>query len=168
MNRTTERLILRPPILSDVTQLFAFLGDAEAMRHTHADASLRDCRRRVVLHEWRRRRNGYAPWTILTKADRRIIGRGGLYDDPFDPGWGVEVGYFLHPRAWGVGYATELTTECTAVADTVLRLPEISAFASPDNLGSRRVLEKAGFTVVRFVPELGRLLYRRIRQDAPR
>jgi ribosomal-protein-alanine N-acetyltransferase len=166
VNRITERLILRPPILSDITRLFEFLGDAEAMRYTHIDASLRDCRRRVVLHEWRRRRNGYAPWTIVTKADGRIVGWGGLYDDPFDPGWGVEVGYFLHPQAWGVGYASELTAECAAVADTVLRLPEVHAFARPDNIGSRRVLEKAGFIVVRFVPEMERLLYRRVRQDS--
>jgi ribosomal-protein-alanine N-acetyltransferase len=72
--RETERLILRPPILADVARLFEFLGDAEAMRFTQADASLRDCRRRVMLHEWCRRRNGYAPWTILTKADGRIVG----------------------------------------------------------------------------------------------
>jgi RimJ/RimL family protein N-acetyltransferase len=165
VNRETERLILRPQVLSDVPSLFAFLGDAEAMRHTHADASRRDCRRHVVLHEWRRRRNGYAPWTILSKADGGTIGWGELYDDPFDPGWGVEVGYFFHPRTWGIGYATELTTECTALADTVLRLPAVNAFARRDNVGSCRVLEKAGFTVVRFVPELTRLLYRRVRRE---
>jgi ribosomal-protein-alanine N-acetyltransferase len=88
---------MRPPVLNDVPGLFEFLGDAEAMRYTHADTSLRDCRRRVVLHEWRRRRNGYAPWTILTKVDGSIVGWGGLYDDPFDPGWGVEIGYFFPP-----------------------------------------------------------------------
>jgi hypothetical protein len=38
----------------------------------------------------------------------------------------------------------------------------------PDNAGSRRVLEKASLTVVRFVPALARLLYRRIRQDVAR
>jgi ribosomal-protein-alanine N-acetyltransferase len=167
VNRETKRLILRPPRLTDVPSLFEFLGDAKAMRYTHADASLRDCRRRVVLHEWCRRRNGYAPWTILSIADGGIIGWGGLYDDPFDPGWGVGVGYFFHPRAWGVGYATELTTECAAVADTVLRLPVVHAFARPANVGSRRVLEKAGFTVVRFVPKLARLLYQRVRQETP-
>jgi ribosomal-protein-alanine N-acetyltransferase len=154
---------MRPPVLNDIPGLFEFLGDAEAMRYTHADTSLRDCRRRVVLHEWRRRRNGYAPWTILTKVDGSIVGWGGLYDDPFDPGWGVEIGYFFHPRAWGLGYATELTTECTAVADHVVRLPKVHAFARRDNTGSRRVLEKSGFTVVRFVPELDRLLYQRVR-----
>jgi ribosomal-protein-alanine N-acetyltransferase len=167
MIRETERLILRPPVAADIPSLFAFLGDAEAMRYTHVDTSLRECRRRVALHEWRRRRNGYAPWTILRKADGGVIGWGGLYDDPLDPGWGAEVGYFFHPLSWGSGYATELTTECAAIADTVLRLPEVHAFARPDNLGSRRVLEKAGFTEVRFVPELTRLLYRRVGQLRP-
>lgn len=161
MTVETPRLILRRPILVDVPALFAFLGDAEAMRFTHADASLRICSRRVAAHERRRRRDGYAPWTILAKADHRIIGWGGLYDDPFEPGWGVEVGYYFHPDAWGRGYATELVRACTALADHSLALPEIRAFAHPENAGSRRVLEKAGFQVLRFVPEMERLLYRR-------
>jgi ribosomal-protein-alanine N-acetyltransferase len=161
----TARLILRRPRLAEVPALFEFLGDAEAMRHTHADASLRDCRRRVAVHEWRRRRDGCAPWTIAAKADRRIIGWGGLYDDPFEPGWGVEVAYFFHPSAWGQGYASEMIGACMTVADHTLRLPEVRAFAHPKNAGSLRVLEKAGFEVVRFVPEMDRFLYRRQRQD---
>jgi ribosomal-protein-alanine N-acetyltransferase len=163
MSIETERLTMRRPTLVDVPLLFEFLGDAEAMRHTHAVASLRECRRRVAAHEWCRRRNGYAPWTILTRTDGRIIGWGGLYDDPFDPGWGVEIAYFFHPKVWGRGYATELTSACVIVADDVLQLPEVKAFARPENTGSRRVLEKNGFEVVRFIPEMERLLYRRAR-----
>lgn len=85
MNMETSRLILRRPTLADVPKLFEFLGDTEAMQYTHADASPRDCRRRVAAHEWRRRRDGYAPWTIATKTDARIVGWGGLYDDPLEP-----------------------------------------------------------------------------------
>lgn len=161
MELETSRLVLRHPTLADVPRLFEFLGDAEAMQHTHVDASLRQCRRRVAVHERRRRRDGCAPWTILTKADARVIGWGGLYYDPFDPGWGVEVGYSFDPAAWGHGYATELVAACTSLADDALHLPEIHAFARAENVRSRRVLEKAGFKVVRFVPEMERLLYRR-------
>ena len=78
MSIETARLVLRRPRLADVPMLFEFLGDAEAMRHTHADISLRACRRRVAVHEWHRRRNGCAPWSITTKADGRIIGWGGF------------------------------------------------------------------------------------------
>jgi [ribosomal protein S5]-alanine N-acetyltransferase len=94
MHVETERLVLRRP-----TTLFAFLGDATAMQHTHVDASVRECRRRIAAHERRRRGDGYAPWTVVTRAEGRIAGWGGLYNDPFQPGWSVEVGYFLHPAA---------------------------------------------------------------------
>src|ERR1700676_1376056 len=100
MTLETARLVLRRPTLADVPALFEFLGNAEAMRHTQDDASLRAGRRRIAVQERRRRRDGCAPWTVLTKAEGRIIGWGGLYDDPFDPGWGVEVGYFFRPAAW--------------------------------------------------------------------
>ena len=165
MDVETLRLILRRPCLADVPAIFEFLGDAQAMQHTHVDACLRECRRRVAVHEWRRRQEGYAPWTIMAKSDGRIIGWGGLYDDPFDPGWGVEVGYFFRPSAWGQGYASEMLAACNSVADHSLQLPEVRAFAHPANAGSRRVLEKAGFEVVRFVPEMDRFLYRRHRQE---
>lgn len=163
METGTARLILRRPRLADVPALFAFLGDPWAMRHTHCDPSPRACRRRVAVHERRRRRDGCAPWTVLARADGRIVGWGGLYEDPFEPGWGVELGYHFHPAAWGRGYASELAAAATAVADRVLALPAVSAFAHPDNAASRRVLAKAGFAPVRLVPEMGRLLYRRQR-----
>jgi RimJ/RimL family protein N-acetyltransferase len=160
MATETARLMLRRPMLADVPELFAFLGDAAAMQYTHVDASIRDCRRRVAAHERRRHQDGFAPWTIVSKADGRIVGWGGLYNDPFDLGWGVEVGFFFHPDVWGLGYATELVGMCVDLADR-LKLPEVRAFARPANAGSRRVLEKAGFNVVRLVPELERLLYSR-------
>ena len=161
MNLETERLLLRPPRLADVPALFAFLGDPQAMRHTHLDESLKQCRRRIAVHERRRRRDGYAPWTVVWQQENRIIGWGGLYQDPFDPSWGIEVGYSFHPRVWGNGFATELVTIATQLADLVLKLPEVVAYVRADNTASRRVLEKTGFREVRKVPEMGRLQYRR-------
>jgi ribosomal-protein-alanine N-acetyltransferase len=159
----TARLRLFRPRLVDVPTLFRFLGDAEAMRFTHVDLSLKGCRRRIAAHEWLRRRDGFAPWTVVRRDDARIVGWGGLYNDPFTPGWGVEVGYHFDPAVWGRGYASELVATCMNLADRVLLLPEISAFAHAGNIGSRRVLEKAGFEVVRFVPEMDRFFYRRQR-----
>jgi RimJ/RimL family protein N-acetyltransferase len=147
-----------------VRALFEFLGDAAAMRHTHVDASLRECRRRIAAHDRQRRRDGFGPWTVVTKSDGRIIGWGGLYTDPFDPGWGPEVAYFFRRDAWGRGYASELVAASLDIADNLLELPEVSGFARPENAASRRVLEKAGFELVRFVPELDRWLYRRVRR----
>ncbi|MGO4740248.1 GNAT family N-acetyltransferase [Bosea sp. 2KB_26] len=161
----TARLLLRPSRLSDAPSLFEFLGNKGAMQHTHVDETVLDCRRRIAVHEWRRRREGYAPWTVIEKTSGKLIGWGGLYDDPFDPGWGCEVGYWFHPSAWGNGYASELVWAALRMADNQLKLPEVRAFAHPENAGSRKVLEKAGFEVVRFVPEMNRLLFSRQRQQ---
>ncbi len=159
----TERLLLRPPTLRDVPTLFEFLGDPLAMQHTHLDSSLRQCRRRIAVHERRRRRDGTAPWTVLARQGGGIVGWGGIYEDPFDPGWGVELGYAFHPRVWGRGYATEFAGFSVDYADRVLALPELNAFAKADNAASRRVLENAGFEELGFEPALGRLRYRRVR-----
>ncbi|WP_244458670.1 GNAT family N-acetyltransferase [Roseomonas fluvialis] len=165
MRIETARLILRSPRLEDVPALFAFLGDPAAMAYTHVDGSLRACRHRIAVHEYRRRHDGHAPWTIATKPDGRLIGWGGLYVDPFEPGWGVEVGYFFHPDAWGRGFASELVRACLDHADRVLDLPELRAFAHPANAGSRRVLAKAGFAQQRYIPEMNRFLFSRRRPD---
>ena len=136
------------------------MGDPLAMRFTHAQPDLRALRRHLAVHERQRRRIGCAPWTIIEKSGGKIIGWGGLYDDPFDPGWGVEVAYLFAPEGWGRGYATELVRCCLEIAKAELRLCSVAAFAHPDNAASRRVLEKCGFVIERFVPSMQRLLYR--------
>jgi ribosomal-protein-alanine N-acetyltransferase len=59
--------------------------------------------------------------------------------------------------------ASELLRASIDVADNVLALPEVGAFARPENTASRRLLGKFDFEEVRFVPEMERLLYRRRR-----
>lgn len=159
----TKNLKLCGARRADVRDLFSFLGDASAMTFTHVDHSLQDCRRRVMVHEYFRRRDGCAPWVVRESDTDRIIGWGGLYQDPFEPGWGFEVGYFFHPEAWGKGYASQLVAAALSVADDQLKLSEVWAMAHPENRGSQRVLEKAGFIFARPLPERTRLLYRRHR-----
>ena len=156
----TARLLFRPPRLSDTPALFAFMGDPVAMQHTHCQPGLRACRRHIAGHEWQRRRTGIAPWTILERESGRIVGWGGLYDDPFDPGWGNELAYFFAPGVWGRGYASELAALSVRMARDVLGLTHLHAFAHRGNPASRRVLEKAGFMVQRYLPEMERDLYR--------
>ncbi|WP_036347646.1 GNAT family N-acetyltransferase [Microvirga sp. BSC39] len=156
----TESLHLRPPCSSDALLLFRFLGDAQAMRFTQAHPSLDHTDRYLEAHELNRQRVGYAPWTILEKSSRTIVGFGGLYEDPFDPGWGLEVGYYFAPSAWGKGYATELVRFSLALLRQDRALSVVRAFAHPENTASRRVLLKAGFTEERFIPFMNRHLYR--------
>ncbi len=155
----TEKLLLRSPEPGDAPLLFAFLGDRSAMRFTQARSSLEDCVHYLEVHESQRETVGCAPWTIIGKAEGEIVGFGGLYEDPFDPGWGVELAYFFRPESWGKGYATELAGACLAHARRERRWPTICAFTHADNKASSRVLEKVGFARRRYVSEMDRWLY---------
>lgn len=119
-----------------------------------------------MVHEWRRRRDGCAPWGVVRRDNGRIVGWGGLYEDPFDPGWDFEVGYYFRPEVWGMGYASELVSAALGFADKQLKLPEVWAMVHPDNVGSKRVSEKVGFAFARHLPERSRLLFRRLRPAA--
>ena len=55
-------------------------------------------------------------------------------------------------------YAGRLVTASLAWARD-LGLPRVRAFAHPENLGSRRVLLRAGFVETRWVEEMERFLY---------
>ena len=155
----TERLLLRVPRLVDAEVLHTIFGDRDAMRYTFHLASLRECRRHIAGHQCQRRKRGYGPWTVVERASGAIVGFGGLLDDPFDPGWGIEIAYHFAPAVWGRGYASELTRHCVGFAASVLRVPELKAFAHPENVASQRVLEKSGFTRRGFVSEMNRILY---------
>lgn len=158
IRQETGRLILRPTCLADAPVLLSILGDKASRPYTFNIGSLRECRRYVAANECQRRKLGYALWVVIEKEGNSIVGLGGLYDDPFDVGRGPEVAYHFVEKVRGNGYATELTL-CALDVARGLNLPEVKAFAHPENIASRRVLEKAGFFEERFIAEMNRLLY---------
>ncbi len=121
---------------------------------------MRACARHVAGHEWQRRRIGHAPWTIARKADGAIIGWGGLYEDPFDRGWGSRGRILVRAIGLGPGYASEFVQASLDFARAG-GVSLVSAFARPENGASCRVLKKAGSRKERYVESLERNLYRR-------
>ncbi|QBB69309.1 N-acetyltransferase [Pseudolysobacter antarcticus] len=56
----------------------------------------------------------------------------------------VDIGFAFLSRFWGNGYAVEAATAVLAHGRGVIGLPRVVAITAPDNLGSKRVLEKIG------------------------
>jgi [ribosomal protein S5]-alanine N-acetyltransferase len=152
----TERLTLREFADADVDALYEIQGDRQHMRFTFSSASREDCENWLRRYARTRPVNGFAPWTIVHRADNRIIGWGGLSIDPLAPGWGPEVAYFIHQACAGQGYATEVVRASLQCGFRDLRLNAIGAFAMPQNLASVRVLEKCGFRFLRYEPAVQR------------
>jgi RimJ/RimL family protein N-acetyltransferase len=61
----------------------------------------------------------------------------------------VELGYRLRRSAWGKGYATEGSRALIRKGFTELGVQRVIAETMTVNLASRRVMEKAGLTLVR-------------------
>ncbi|MDH4114212.1 MAG: GNAT family N-acetyltransferase, partial [Burkholderiaceae bacterium] len=64
------------------------------------------------------------------------------FEAPFMPG--VEIGWRLHPRYWGHGYATEAARLALDYGFGALRLQEIVSFTAVGNVRSRAVMERIG------------------------
>jgi RimJ/RimL family protein N-acetyltransferase len=108
-------------------------------------------------------RHGFGMWLLRDRETEEMVGRGGL-QYTYTAGLNdVEAGWAIVPERWGEGLATELAQACVEAAFGPLGLLEIVAFTLPDNVASRRVMEKAGFEYERDIVHAGRphVLYRR-------
>lgn len=155
----TARLTLQPLHEDDFVPLYQIQSDQQAMQYTYTATSLEEFSEHLRAYAALATTIGYAPWAIRERATTTLCGWGGLAIDPFDPGWGVEVSYFFTPVVWGRGYATELVTASLNYGFAVLCLPQIGAFAHPQNRASNRVLEKCGFRFIGYEPKLARNRY---------
>jgi RimJ/RimL family protein N-acetyltransferase len=96
---------------------------------------------------------GYGNWGILPAGEKEIIGWAGLQ---FLPELNeTEVGFLLDRPFWGKGYATEAALASLKYGFEKLSLDHIIALVHPDNLASRRVIEKCGMVYVETLPLWG-------------
>lgn len=108
-------------------------------------------------------RHGFGLWLLRDRVTGRLVGRGGLQYTDAIGGFAVEAAWAIVPERWGEGLATELAQASVEVAFGALGLGELIAITLPDNVASRRVMEKTGFVYDRVVVHAGHahVLYRR-------
>ncbi len=79
------------------------------------------------------------PYVVL--ENNRMIGSTGL---ELETPWRAMTGFVLARQDWGRGLATEIAHAMAELAD-LLELVRLYALCHPDNVGSARVLARAGF-----------------------
>ena len=158
----TARLTFRAFTAADGGRIHRLVGEPEVMRHLQGGAlepqRVDDAVLAPMLHA-AAEQPGYGRICVERRDDGAFIGWVSLVprvpDDGPMYGWVrggvgapvVELGYRVVREVWGAGLATEAAGAAVAHALTVLGASTVVATTMVVNTGSRRVLERLGFTL---------------------
>lgn len=93
--------------------------------------------------------HGFGMYRLVRKSDGVNIGLAGLVYREY---LGIpDVGYALLPEFSGAGYASEAALAVYHYGKNKLQLPEIVGIVAPDNLPSKKILEKLGLVTLKQV-----------------
>jgi [ribosomal protein S5]-alanine N-acetyltransferase len=108
---------------------------------------------------------GWFGWYAILRARDNapgiLVGSGGFMGPP-DTAGVVEIGYSVVKSYEGRGYATEIARALVDLASSDVRVKLIIAHANPQNVGSVRVLERAGFSAPGPANEHGMVRFERL------
>ena len=145
----TERLVVRTFEARDGDAWVAMFSDPEVTRFLPGGAALtkETFQTQLPVRHAMEANLGYAIWAVEEKATGTFIGQCGLRPAAsMDPSAGSEIdlAYHLARAAWNKGYATEAVVAVLAHALGPVGLDGVMAVTLPENVGSWRVMEKAG------------------------
>ncbi|GLJ55489.1 hypothetical protein SUGI_1191590 [Cryptomeria japonica] len=138
----------RPPVTlrnfeeSDVDDFMEWATDEEVYRYSVRDTfksreEAEDYIKNVAIGH---------PWWKAICVEGRAVGAISLYRALGNSSCRAEVGYMVARKWWGKGVASQAVNLCLSTAFTDLPdLERIEALVEPENVGSQKVLEKAGF-----------------------
>ena len=162
MNLTfhSERLTFTPYTPDDLDLSLALFTDPAVLRY--AGEVMSEQHIRSNMSSWSRRggNGGIGIWTVSDRQTGEKYGSAALLPMPVEedetdfsllvpgemPQCDIEIGYFLKRSAWGFGYATEASRRLLRFAFEETPLEEVVATFHKENLASRNVLLKSGFT----------------------
>jgi ribosomal-protein-alanine N-acetyltransferase len=155
----TKRLLIRTLSMSDLESVYSIVSDDDVLRFLPDDKMSRAQFSGVL--EWLIR--CYAHNTeakiikftlaIALKDAGTLVGWCGLGPLEFEQEK-IELYYGLAKDFWGQGIATEAGRAMVDYGFNVIGLKEIVAVVSPENMASKRVIEKMGMSFVKQVAGL--------------
>jgi len=160
LNLHSQRLKLTPYTPDDLDLSLQMFTDPAVVKYAGHIISEPEIKRNVS--KWIRRGGDgcIGIWTISDRRTAEKYGSAALLPMPIEiddtdyslvvpgkmPHGDIELGYFLKRSAWGRGYATEAARRLLQFAFEETSLQEVVATFHNENLASRNVLEKAGFS----------------------
>ena len=144
----TDRLLLRRWRNADCEPWAAMNADPRGMEFFPALLTREESDRRADRIEAHFEKHGFGLWAVEIPGVVPFAGFIGLCHPHFEAHFTpcVEIGWRLAAEQWDQGYATEGARAALAFGFEDLQLVEIVSFTVPQNVRSRRVMEKLGMS----------------------
>ncbi len=140
----TERMILRKFTTDDLEEFYQIRSDPDVMKTLPAVKPRTREETLFIINRnnerWENQKFGI--WAVEYKKDKKLIGYCGLQYLEDTPE--VEIIYAIIEQFWGQGLITEAGQASFTYGFEKMNLDKLVGIALPDNIGSRRVMEKLG------------------------
>jgi [ribosomal protein S5]-alanine N-acetyltransferase len=143
----TERFYLRQIEPDDLSFIFEGLSDPVAVPHYGVYFySLEETKKQLEWYDNNWKDGTGINWKIVSKESGENVGVISVYN--YKPEHHkAELGYWLLPKFWKQGIATEVLKPVIDYWQKEKQLHRLEAFIETENEASIRLLEKAGFTL---------------------
>lgn len=147
MELETERLRIREFQQSDYEAVYEYSSDPEVVQYMpfgpNTPQQAQDFLDRVISNQKMENRIDFE-MAVTLKENNMLIGgcRVNKVDDIK-----AHIGYIFNKNYWGKGYATETAKALVDFGFNELDVHRVYATCEPDNIASKRVLEKVGMVL---------------------
>ena len=143
----TEHLVLRRYRPEDAEVLYRSFGtDPEMVRYSGWNPYATPEMAQETVRRFIESYSDAHSYSWVMDVDDVIVGTIGAYDYANDQ---IEVGFSVDKGWQGRGFATEALRKVLAYLTVNEGIPCVTAWCAAENIGSRRVLEKAGMKLIR-------------------
>lgn len=141
----TERLQLRSLSLKDSDTIYSYFSNPEMTKYYGMEPFQSRLEADKFIKDFLDDYNMLFRWAIVEKSTNKLIGTCGFHAIS-EKHLRAEIGYEIEVEHWGKGYATEAIRALVHYGFDSMKFQRIGANVYPENVGSRKVLEKVGFT----------------------
>jgi ribosomal-protein-alanine N-acetyltransferase len=138
----TERLILRPFVLSDAADMFEYASNPKNLEFIFLPHSSLGASRFFIANNFMK--NPLGKWAIELKNEKKMIGTL-HYVKLSEKKLAAEIGYVLNQSYWNQGLLTEALSALTKISFEEFGLKRLELLIDEENIASKKVAIKAGY-----------------------
>ena len=142
----TPRLVIRTLEARDAGAWIAMVNDPEVRRYLPPmpEATMETFAEALERRHTMEREIGYSMWAVDDKATGAFVGQCGIRPAQEGDGPEIELAYHYTRASWNKGYGTEAVIAVLTHGLGPVGLDRIMALVMTENIGSWRIMEKAG------------------------